>query len=236
MTKENENKGSTPDGDKVFVRFEQILAVILLFVLSPILWTMFVLVRSTSRGPVFYKKQQIGLRGKTFLALKIRTVHVPDRNREDDATKPRVTMVGRSLRQLGLDKLPQLYNVVRGDIRLGAVLPPRPAVNEFAERKLPLHDSNDSICIQGVILLDRFQQGFRYLLPRKTREQVFDPVIDDERIDFLEDIARRPDRWHGYMSLARLAIRLMIHFANVLLGAIFSRAWITVSGWVASLF
>src|SRR5262245_33500865 len=102
------------------------------------------------RGPVFFTQTRVGLNGRPFRLIKFRTMHVgaersladlvqldelPDpmfKLRED----PRVTRVGRVLRRLSLDEIPQLYNLVRGDMSL---VGPRPEQEELVARYEPEH-------------------------------------------------------------------------------------------------
>lgn len=111
-----------------------------LLLLSPLLLLLALLVRSTSRGPVFYRSRYIGERGRTFIGFKFRSM-VAD---ADDLklemahlnhmtgpafkirNDPRVTPLGRLLRKYSLDELPQLWNVLKGDMSLVGPRPPLP--------------------------------------------------------------------------------------------------------------
>jgi lipopolysaccharide/colanic/teichoic acid biosynthesis glycosyltransferase len=108
------------------------LAALLLVAVSPLLIVLAALVKLTSRGPVFHRRRVVGQYGRTFEALKFRTM-VPDadaRLQRDPALRaafgvnhkltddPRVTRVGKWIRKTSLDELPQLINVVCGDMWL----------------------------------------------------------------------------------------------------------------------
>jgi lipopolysaccharide/colanic/teichoic acid biosynthesis glycosyltransferase len=89
-------------------------------------------------GPVFYRQRRVGLHGNEFELLKLRTMEVGAESRgagfavnEGD---PRITRVGRVLRRLSFDELPQLWNVVRGDMSL---IGPRPTLAYQVERYTP---------------------------------------------------------------------------------------------------
>jgi lipopolysaccharide/colanic/teichoic acid biosynthesis glycosyltransferase len=118
---------------------DSVLAVILLVVLSPLLLLIALAVRLTSKGPVFFVQDRIGLNEHVFRMLKFRTMRLAVDSgigreaadlelsgtllkKQDD---PRVTRVGRVLRLYSLDELPQLLNVLRGDMSL---VGPRPLI------------------------------------------------------------------------------------------------------------
>jgi Undecaprenyl-phosphate glucose phosphotransferase len=97
------------------------------------------LVKLTSRGPVFYRQERMGLDGRRFLIYKFRSMYHdaeaetgPVFARDDD---PRRTTIGRLLRQSNIDELPQLWNVVRGEMSIVGPRPERPNfVAEFKDR------------------------------------------------------------------------------------------------------
>ena len=108
--------------------FDLTCSLLILAVLSPFLLALAVWIKATSRGPVLYSAPRVGLGGRPFRMYKFRTM-VLDADRiggsstpEDD---PRITPVGRRLRRYKLDELPQLFNVVAGDMSL---VGPRPQV------------------------------------------------------------------------------------------------------------
>jgi lipopolysaccharide/colanic/teichoic acid biosynthesis glycosyltransferase len=99
--------------------------------LSPLLLVMLVLVKSTSRGPFLFSQERPGYRGAHFRLLKVRTMEPGSEVRTALGTSisdPQITGVGRVLRELKLDELPQLWNVVRGDMEL---VGPRPLPGEL---------------------------------------------------------------------------------------------------------
>lgn len=108
--------------------FDILTAIFGILLLSPLLACIAVAVRFTSQGPAFYRGMRAGLRGQPFRIFKFRTMIVnADRiggpsTAEDD---PRITRVGHWLRRYKLDELPQLFNVVRGEMSL---VGPRPEV------------------------------------------------------------------------------------------------------------
>ncbi len=112
------------------------LAAVLLIALSPLLLLTWIAIRLSSPGPVLYKQERIGLHNRPFNVVKFRSmIH----GAEDDSgpvwaaeRDPRVTAVGRWLRRWRLDELPQLLNVIKGDMSLVGPRPERSVfVNEF---------------------------------------------------------------------------------------------------------
>ena len=109
---------------------DRLLAFVLLIVVSPIMLSIAVAVKLTAPGPILYRQLRSGLNGQPIVVLKFRTMHVescdpPDATDVCQATRndPRTTPVGRLLRRRSLDELPQLLNVLRGEISL---VGPRP--------------------------------------------------------------------------------------------------------------
>ena len=99
------------------------------------------LVKYTSNGPVFYRQERMGLDGKAFDVYKFRSMYVgaedetgPIWARDDD---PRCTPVGRWMRRLDLDELPQLWNVLRGDMSIVGPRPERPYFVEQFKHRIP---------------------------------------------------------------------------------------------------
>ncbi len=110
-----------------------VVASLALVVLAPVLATLAVVVRCSSRGPILFRQRRLGLRGREFTMLKFRTMRV---SASDDTgwtvpDDPRRTAAGRLLRRTSLDELPQLVNVLRGDMSL---VGPRPERRVYAEQ------------------------------------------------------------------------------------------------------
>jgi len=99
------------------------------------------LVKFTSVGPVFYKQERMGLDGKAFTVFKFRSMH---QDAEEDTgpvwagdDDPRATSVGRWLRKLDLDELPQFWNVLKGDMSIVGPRPERPFFVEQFKHRIP---------------------------------------------------------------------------------------------------
>jgi len=110
-----------------------------LFFLSPFFLVFAALIKLTSRGPVFYHQERVGVDGKSFIIHKFRTM-VCDAERDSGPVMcrpddPRVTRIGRFLRKYSIDELPQLANVFKGEMSLVGPRPERPEfVKEFTEK------------------------------------------------------------------------------------------------------
>lgn len=115
--------------------FDVVIACGLLLISTPLLIGIALLTRITSAGPVFYCQDRVGRGGTTFRIFKFRTMRVDAEARSGAvwATQhdPRVTPVGRFLRQYRLDEIPQLLNVLRGEMNIVGPRPERPTI--FAE-------------------------------------------------------------------------------------------------------
>ncbi|TMB77195.1 MAG: sugar transferase [Chloroflexi bacterium] len=104
------------------------VAVPLLVILSPVLVALAAAVRLTSRGPAFHRATRVGRDGRPFTMLKLRTMRAGPGAAITTRDDPRMTTLGRALRRARLDELPQLFNVVRGEM---SIVGPRPEDPRF---------------------------------------------------------------------------------------------------------
>jgi len=116
------------------------IALVLAIIALPIVAVAYLLVRLTSRGPGFYKQVRLGLDGKPFTIYKIRSMRV-DAEAATGAVwtarqDKRVTTVGKIIRQMHIDELPQLINVLRGEMDLVGPRPERPEFVSKLERRI----------------------------------------------------------------------------------------------------
>ncbi len=140
-----------PDGNALFTkRIIDIFGSLSLFIL---LWPLFILVSAiikiTSRGPVLFKQVRCGLNGRKFICYKFRTMVADAEERKTELLNlnevdgpvfkirndPRITWFGRFLRKTSIDELPQLFNVLKGDMSLVGPRPPIPSEVEKYERR-----------------------------------------------------------------------------------------------------
>lgn len=121
-------------------RLADILISFLAGIISLIFYPFIILaIKLDDGGPIFYIPKRVGQNGKIFRLLKIRTMRVDADARWPEKNDPRVTRVGRFLRKTTLDELPQLWNVLLGDLSL---VGPRPDLVDFAkilEEKIPYY-------------------------------------------------------------------------------------------------
>jgi lipopolysaccharide/colanic/teichoic acid biosynthesis glycosyltransferase len=114
---------------------ERIIALTALLTVSPVLFGIVIAVVWEDRGPVLFRQWRVGRRGRRFEILKFRTMRPsaggPAVTASNDS---RITRIGRILRRFKLDEIPQLWNVVRGDMRL---IGPRPEVPQYVDETDP---------------------------------------------------------------------------------------------------
>ncbi|HEX3127347.1 MAG TPA: sugar transferase [Thermoanaerobaculia bacterium] len=118
---------------------DAVLALAGLVASSPVLLVASAFVAATSPGPVLFRQTRVGLGGRPFTLLKLRTMRIaPEGSQLTTSGDSRITPVGRWLRRFKLDELPQLWNVVRGDMSL---VGPRPEVPRYVDASDPLWQS-----------------------------------------------------------------------------------------------
>ena len=132
------NLSETPlEGWSRFLKrgFDLIVATVALIVFSPVMLIVAIAIKLGDRGPIFYRQERMGLDGKPFDIVKFRSMRVGAE--KDSGAKwaekddPRRTRVGRFIRETSLDELPQLFNVLLGDM---SVVGPRPERPQFVEQ------------------------------------------------------------------------------------------------------
>jgi Undecaprenyl-phosphate glucose phosphotransferase len=126
-----------------------VLSLTLLLLLAPVLAAIAILVKLTSRGPVFYTQERCSLNGQPFKMLKFRSMRVDAESQsgavwaaKDD---PRRTAFGSFLRKTSLDELPQLINVLCGDMSLVGPRPERPVFIEKFRKSIPNYMARHSV-------------------------------------------------------------------------------------------
>lgn len=124
------------------------IALVGLICLSPLFCAVAVLIKTDSAGPVFYRQMRVGLRGKPFMIWKFRSMRKDAETggaRWADVNDPRVSRVGRWLRTLRIDEIPQLINVLRGDMSLVGPRPERPVFVQELRSIIPYYDLRHTV-------------------------------------------------------------------------------------------
>jgi exopolysaccharide biosynthesis polyprenyl glycosylphosphotransferase len=122
--------------------FDVVAALLFIVLLGPALLVGMLAVRLSSPGPIFFRQKRLGKMGKTFYILKLRTMHLdaekdgPQWSKKED---PRVFAVGRWLRQFRVDEIPQLFNILSGQMSFVGPRPERPEFSEELERHVPYY-------------------------------------------------------------------------------------------------
>ncbi|MEG8988772.1 sugar transferase [Ignavibacteria bacterium 4148-Me] len=133
-----------PEWEKKLKRLMDIVfSLLLLIVTSPITLLAAIAIKLESEGPVFYKQERMGMNGKIFKIIKFRTMindaekHTgPVWSTKDD---PRITKVGKFLRKVRLDEIPQAINILKGDMSFVGPRPERPFFVEKLSKEIPLY-------------------------------------------------------------------------------------------------
>jgi exopolysaccharide biosynthesis polyprenyl glycosylphosphotransferase len=126
-----------------------LLAVLFLILFGPLMLLVALLIKLDSKGPALYRQQRVGMNGLNFDVLKFRSMRVDAEQASGPvwATQedPRVTRVGRYLRKLRLDELPQVINVLRGEMAFVGPRPERPHFVKQLKEQIPFYDLRHSL-------------------------------------------------------------------------------------------
>lgn len=133
-----------PDWEKSMKRLIDIIMSLLLLIVSlPATLITAIAIKVESRGPVFYKQERMGLNGKTFKIIKFRSmIHNAEKQSgpvwsvKDD---PRITKVGRFIRRVRIDEIPQIINIFKGEMSFVGPRPERPYFVEKLSQEIPLY-------------------------------------------------------------------------------------------------
>jgi exopolysaccharide biosynthesis polyprenyl glycosylphosphotransferase len=140
------SRNASLNAEQVFVKrcFDLVVSGLMLIVSSPFMLIFAIAIKCYDGGPVFYKQQRLTLDGKRFMIYKFRTMIVESERasgarlcRKDD---DRITPVGRFLRRTHLDELPQIYNILKGEMSLVGPRPERPSIAAEYKKSIPEFD------------------------------------------------------------------------------------------------
>ncbi len=200
---------------------EWLAAAALLVIAIPIIAVLGVVLKCTSPGPVFYSQMRLGLHGRLFRIYKLRTM-----THKCEATTgpvwsihpdPRITKVGKWLRDTHLDELPQLWNILRGDMCLIGPRPERPEIATVIERRMP--------AFRHRLLVRPGITGLAQVcLPP-------DSNLDTVRLKLTHDV--QYIRGLGPLMDVRIVMATGLHFVSAAAGALSSRCVTGVSPKIA---
>ncbi|MBI4982314.1 MAG: undecaprenyl-phosphate glucose phosphotransferase [Candidatus Omnitrophica bacterium] len=121
--------------------FDIVVSMIIVFICSPLMCLAAVLIKLTSAGPVFYKQERMGLDGKNFSILKFRSMFL-NAEKETGAVwavqnDARRTKIGKIMRSISFDELPQFFNVLKGQMSIVGPRPERPEFMQEFKKRIP---------------------------------------------------------------------------------------------------
>jgi exopolysaccharide biosynthesis polyprenyl glycosylphosphotransferase len=164
-------------------------AIMVLIVLSPLYFLLAILVKATSPGPVFFRQERIGLYGNPFYILKFRSMYLnaestgPALSSDDD---PRVTKLGRFMRKVRLDELPQFYNVLIGEMSLVGPRPERQHFIDLITQHAP-HYKHLHRVRPGITSLGQVKFGYAQNVPEMVKRLKYD-ILYIENMSLIMDL------------------------------------------------
>ena len=156
---------------------------------APILVVAAILIRAGSKGPILFTQKRVGMNGRDFTLFKLRTMaEASSGSKITAADDDRITGIGRMLRKTKIDELPELWNVLRGDM---SIVGPRPEVPEFVDIENPLWQE---------VLSRRPGITDPVTLRLRNEEQLLAKVADKER--YYREVVQ-PYKLRGYVRFVR---------------------------------
>lgn len=178
-----------------------LIAGLLALALSPVLLAAAIAIGITNGTPIFFRQRRVGLHGRTFMIIKFRTMRDAPVSRGITVGKdPRITALGHILRQTKIDELPQLFNVLKGEMSL---VGPRPEVPEYFE----LYPAEERAVIASIRpgITDRASITYRneaeLLAQQEHPEEYYREVILPHKRSMAIDYAKRQSLREDFMIL-----------------------------------
>lgn len=175
--------------------FDVVVSVVALLVLTviPVMIVVPIVIRLTSKGPAIFKQVRVGKNGKTFMMYKFRTMITEryDADGNEIMSEKRITKIGRILRKLSLDELPQLVNVLNGSM---SIIGPRPMLDYQAPR-----------CIGEEKLRFEMRPGLTGLAQVKGRNNLY----WEDRIKFDVEYVKNYTFWLDIMILFKTVLLVL---------------------------
>ena len=135
------NRGLTAEQQFVKRLLDIVVCLILTVVLSPVLLLIAAMVKLYDRGPVFYRQERLTQYGRVFRIIKFRSMRVDSETKSGARLAAqgdsRITPIGRVLRKIHFDELPQLFNIIKGDMSIVGPRPERPEIAAQYEKEIP---------------------------------------------------------------------------------------------------
>ncbi|WP_286298745.1 sugar transferase [Vibrio apostichopi] len=162
--------------------FDFVSSLLALVILSPIFPFIALAIALTSRGPIFYRQLRVGKstpeKMEIFEIMKFRSMYQDAETRSGavwaTANDPRITPVGRFLRKTRLDELPQLFNVLKGEMSLIGPRPERPTFYNKLENEIPYFADRTYGVMPGITGLAQVNQGYDTCIDDVRRKVGFD--------------------------------------------------------------
>jgi sugar transferase (PEP-CTERM system associated) len=169
-----------------------VLALALLALLAPLFVAIALLIKLTGPGPIFYRQERVGEKGKVFWLIKFRSMRVGAEADTGpvwagDDNDPRVTRIGRYLRRLRLDELPQLLNVLPGEMSFVGPRPERPHFVDMLRKVVPYYDQRHNVK-PGITGWAQIKYGYASTIEDAERKLQFD-LYYVKNMSFLLDVA-----------------------------------------------
>ena len=184
--------------------FDVLAALAGVLCLLPLFLVVAILIKLDSSGPVVFRQERIGRRFRPFWIYKFRTM-VGDADRRGGSLTcgedPRITRIGRFLRRWKLDELPQLVNVLKGDM---SIVGPRPEVRQFVER---FRDDYEQILTVRPGITDlaslKFRDEATLLGAVSNPEDMYMQFILPEKVSLEKEYIRRASIWFDLTLIAK---------------------------------
>jgi lipopolysaccharide/colanic/teichoic acid biosynthesis glycosyltransferase len=190
--------------------FDVVAAATGLVVLMPVLSAIALAVRLTSPGPALFRQARVGFGGRDFMLYKFRTMTMKagtEAGSFDVGDSSRVTGLGRWLRATKLDELPQIWNVVRGDMSL---VGPRPEVRKWVEaapaRWAVVHSVRPGLTDPASIV---FRDEERLLTAADDPERTYRERVLPRKLDLYEEYVRTRSFWKDLVILGRTVVAVI---------------------------
>lgn len=194
--------------------FDIVFSILGLIVLFPLFFIMVLVIKLTSKGPVFYRGVRTGQYRILFRVLKFRTMEVDAEKKGGTTTAtddPRVTRIGRFMRRYKIDELPQLFNVLCGDM---SIVGPRPEVTLYtqqyaSDQEVILHVKPGITDLSSIEFIDLDDRVGVECPDEYFRNNIL-PVKNELRVQY----AQKMTLWGDIKIIVRTAVRLFLKIIN----------------------